>query len=108
LACALRWKASAYVISGFSPYRWRGHRCAIEPAQPAVALAMSSMPSRRSHGGTSLSGGEGSILGTVIGAFLIAVPPMARLLDVPQEWRSSSPGHRGAGRVPDILRRRQG
>ncbi|MFN8531394.1 MAG: ABC transporter permease [Anaerolineae bacterium] len=39
-------------------------------------------------GGTSLSGGEGSILGTVIGAFVISVLTNGlRILSVPQEWQ---------------------
>jgi ribose transport system permease protein len=39
-------------------------------------------------GGTSLSGGEGSILGTIIGAFVISVLANGlRILAVPQEWQ---------------------
>lgn len=39
-------------------------------------------------GGTSLSGGEGTILGTVIGAFIISVLTNGlRILSVPQEWQ---------------------
>ena len=39
-------------------------------------------------GGTSLSGGEGSILGTVIGAFVISVLTNGlRILSIPQEWQ---------------------
>ncbi|MCC6614270.1 MAG: ABC transporter permease [Anaerolineae bacterium] len=39
-------------------------------------------------GGTSLSGGEGSIFGTVIGAFVISVLTNGlRILSVPQEWQ---------------------
>ncbi len=39
-------------------------------------------------GGTSLSGGEGSILGTIIGAFVISVLANGlRILSVPQEWQ---------------------
>jgi ribose transport system permease protein len=39
-------------------------------------------------GGTSLSGGEGTILGTVIGAFVISVLTNGlRILSVPQEWQ---------------------
>jgi ribose transport system permease protein len=39
-------------------------------------------------GGTSLSGGEGSILGTVIGALLMSVLTNGlRILSVPQEWQ---------------------
>src|SRR5205807_1487676 len=40
-------------------------------------------------GGTSLSGGEGSILGTVIGAFIISTLTNGlRILSVPQEWQT--------------------
>lgn len=39
-------------------------------------------------GGTSLSGGEGSILGTVIGAFVISTLSNGlRIMSVPQEWQ---------------------
>jgi ribose transport system permease protein len=39
-------------------------------------------------GGTSLSGGEGTILGTVIGAFIISTLTNGlRILSVPQEWQ---------------------
>src|SRR5438309_3472915 len=40
-------------------------------------------------GGTSLSGGEGSILGTVIGAFIISTLTNGlRIMSVPQEWQT--------------------
>lgn len=40
-------------------------------------------------GGTSLSGGEGTILGTVIGAFIMSVLTNGlRILSVPQEWQT--------------------
>jgi ribose transport system permease protein len=39
-------------------------------------------------GGTSLSGGEGTILGTVIGAFLISTLSNGlKILSVPPEWQ---------------------
>ena len=39
-------------------------------------------------GGTSLSGGEGSIMGTVIGALLMGVLINGlRIMSVPQEWQ---------------------
>lgn len=39
-------------------------------------------------GGTSLDGGEGSILGTIIGAFIISVLTNGlRIMSVPQEWQ---------------------
>ncbi|RKL63358.1 ABC transporter permease [Thermoanaerobacteraceae bacterium SP2] len=44
-------------------------------------------------GGTSLSGGEGSILGTVIGAFIMSVLTNGlRIMSVPQEWQSVAIG----------------
>ncbi len=40
-------------------------------------------------GGTSLSGGEGSILGTIIGAFIMSVLTNGlRILSIPQEWQT--------------------
>jgi ribose transport system permease protein len=40
-------------------------------------------------GGTSLSGGEGTILGTVIGAFIMSTLSNGlRILSVPQEWQT--------------------
>ena len=40
-------------------------------------------------GGTSLSGGEGTILGTVIGAFIISTLTNGlRIMSVPQEWQT--------------------
>lgn len=39
-------------------------------------------------GGTSLSGGEGSIMGTIIGAFIISTLTNGlRIMSVPQEWQ---------------------
>jgi ribose transport system permease protein len=40
-------------------------------------------------GGTSLSGGEGTILGTIIGAFVISTLTNGlQILSVPEEWRT--------------------
>ena len=40
-------------------------------------------------GGTSLAGGEGSIVGTVIGAFIIStLSDGLQMLSVPQEWQT--------------------
>jgi len=40
-------------------------------------------------GGTSLSGGEGTMLGTIIGAFIIStLTNVLRILSVPQEWQT--------------------
>ena len=58
-------------------------------------------------GGTSLSGGEGSILGTVIGAFVISTLSNGlRIMSVPQEWQIVITGLIVIGAVyVDILRR---
>ncbi len=59
-------------------------------------------------GGTSLSGGEGTILGTVIGAFIISVLTNGlRILSVPQEWQMVVTGAIVILAVyADIIRRR--
>jgi ribose transport system permease protein len=44
-------------------------------------------------GGTSLQGGKGSIVGTVIGALIMAVLTNGlRIISVPQEWQSVAVG----------------
>jgi len=60
-------------------------------------------------GGTSLSGGEGTILGTVIGAFIISTLTNGlRILSVPQEWQMVVTGAIVVLAVyADILRRRR-
>ena len=60
-------------------------------------------------GGTSLSGGEGTILGTVIGAFIISTLTNGlRILSVPQEWQTVVTGAIVILAVYlDIIRRRR-
>jgi ribose transport system permease protein len=60
-------------------------------------------------GGASLSGGAGTILGTVIGAFIISVLTNGlRILSVPQEWQIVVTGGIIIFAVyMDILRRRK-
>src|SRR6266550_1541153 len=60
-------------------------------------------------GGTSLSGGEGSILGTVIGAFIISTLTNGlRIMSVPQEWQTVVTGGIVIVAVYlDIVRRRR-
>jgi len=86
----VRWKASAYIISGFfAGLAGVVIAARLNSAQPAVGFGYElDAIAAAVIGGTSLSGGEGSILGTVIGAFLISVLTNGlRLLDVPQEWQ---------------------
>jgi ribose transport system permease protein len=60
-------------------------------------------------GGTSLAGGEGTILGTIIGAFIISTLTNGlRILSVPQEWQTVVTGVIIIVAVyMDILRRRK-
>ena len=60
-------------------------------------------------GGTSLSGGEGTIVGTIIGAFIMSVLTNGlRILSVPQEWQTVVTGLIIIGAVyMDIMRRRK-
>jgi len=60
-------------------------------------------------GGTSLSGGEGSILGTAIGAFIISTLTNGlRIMSVPQEWQTVVTGSIVIIAVYlDIVRRRR-
>lgn len=60
-------------------------------------------------GGTSLSGGEGTILGTIIGAFIISTLTNGlRIMSVPQEWQTVVTGIIIIVAVYlDILRRRK-
>lgn len=59
-------------------------------------------------GGTSLSGGEGTMLGTIIGAFVISTLTNGlRILSVPQEWQTVVTGGIVILAVyADIIRRR--
>jgi ribose transport system permease protein len=60
-------------------------------------------------GGTSLSGGEGTILGTIIGAFIMSTLSNGlRILSVPQEWQTVVSGAIVILAVYlDIIRRRR-
>jgi ribose transport system permease protein len=106
-----RWKTIVYVVCGLI--------CGVagvvigarlNSAQPALgqgyeldAIAAAVI------GGTSLSGGEGTILGTVIGAFVMSVLSNGlRILSVPQEWQTVVTGVIVIFAVyADILRRRR-
>ncbi len=87
----VRWKIAIYTLTGiFSGLAGVLIAARLNSAQPALgqgyeldAIAAAVI------GGTSLSGGEGSILGTVIGAFVISTLTNGlRILSVPQEWQT--------------------
>ncbi|MDR0569140.1 MAG: ABC transporter permease [Spirochaetaceae bacterium] len=104
------WKIGIYAMSGaFFGVAGIVMASRLSSAQPALgpgyemdAIAAAVI------GGTSLSGGEGSILGTVIGAFIITVLTNGlRILSVPQEWQMVITGLIVIGAVYlDIVRRK--
>ncbi len=86
-----RWKIAVYTLGGlFSGLAGVVIAARLNSAQPSLgqgyeldAIAAAVI------GGTSLSGGEGTILGTVIGAFIISTLSNGlRILSVPQEWQT--------------------
>jgi ribose transport system permease protein len=85
-----RWKIAVYGISGFFAGVGGVLMCArLNSAQPSLGLGYElDAISAAVIGGTSLSGGEGTILGTVIGAFIISTLTNGlQILSVPQEWQ---------------------
>ena len=90
-----RWKIAVYMMTGlFSALAGIIMASRINSAQPALgqgyeldAIAAAVI------GGTSLSGGEGTILGTIIGAFLISTLSNGlKILSVPPEWQIAVTG----------------
>jgi ribose transport system permease protein len=104
------WKIAIYSMSGaFFGIAGIVMASRLNSAQPALgqgyemdAIAAAVI------GGASLSGGEGGILGTVIGAFIITVLTNGlRILSVPQEWQMVVTGLIVIGAVYlDIARRK--
>ena len=105
-----KWKILVYVVNGlFVGLAGIVIASRMNSAQPglgqgyeldAIAAAV--------IGGTSLSGGEGSIVGTVIGAFLISTLRIGlSVAGIPDQWKSVITGLVVIGAVwLDILRRR--
>jgi ribose transport system permease protein len=106
-----RWKIAVYTLCGlFAGLAGVIMAARLNSAQPALgqgyeldAIAAAVI------GGTSLSGGEGTILGTIIGAFIISVLTNGlRILSVPQEWQTVVTGTILVLAVYlDIIRRRK-
>lgn len=104
------WKIAIYSMSGaffgiggiVMASRLNSAQPALGPGYEMDAIAAAVI------GGASLSGGEGSILGTVIGAFIITVLTNGlRILSVPQEWQMVVTGLIVIGAVYlDIVRRK--
>jgi ribose transport system permease protein len=84
------WKIAIYTLGGvFSGLAGVLIAARLNSAQPALGSGYElDAIAAVVIGGTSLSGGEGTILGTIIGAFVISVLTNGlRILSVPQEWQ---------------------
>ncbi len=105
------WKASVYVLCGaFSGLGGVIIGSRLNSAQPALGAGYElDAIAAVVIGGTSLSGGEGTILGTIIGAFIMSTLTNGlRILSVPQEWQTVVTGGIVIMAVyADTLRRRQ-
>ncbi len=106
-----RWKTAIYALGGaFSGIGGVIMAARLNSAQPALGAGYElDAIAAVVIGGTSLSGGEGTILGTIIGAFIISVLTNGlRILSVPQEWQMVITGAIVILAVyADIIRRRQ-
>lgn len=106
-----RWKAAVYILGGlFAGLAGVMIGARLNSAQPSLGFGYElDAITAAVIGGTSLSGGEGSILGTVIGAFIISTLTNGlRILSVPQEWQTVVTGGIVILAVYlDIVRRRQ-
>jgi len=106
-----RWKVGIYSIAGFFcgvagvviASRVASAQPSLGPGFELDAIAAAVI------GGASLSGGQGRILGTVIGAFIITVLTNGlRIMAVPQQWQMVITGIIILGAVYlDIVRRRE-
>lgn len=105
------WKTAVYALGGlFSGVGGVLMAARLNSAQPALGAGYElDAIAAVVIGGTSLSGGEGSILGTIIGAFIISTLTNGlRILSVPQEWQMVVTGGIVVMAVYlDILRRRR-
>ena len=106
-----RWKISVYTLCGaFAGLAGVLIAARLNSAQPSLGLGYElDAIAAAVIGGTSLSGGEGTILGTVIGAFIISTLTNGlRILSVPQEWQTVVTGSIVILAVYlDIIRRRR-
>jgi ribose transport system permease protein len=85
------WKAAVYTVGGmFAGLGGVLIAARVNSAQPALGFGYElDAIAAVVIGGTSLSGGEGSILGTIIGAFIISTLTNGlRIMSVPQEWQT--------------------
>jgi ribose transport system permease protein len=105
------WKIAIYALCGlFGGLAGVLIAARLNSAQPALGAGYElDAIAATVIGGTSLSGGEGTILGTIIGAFIISTLTNGlRILGVPQEWQMVITGVIVVMAVfADMLRRRR-
>jgi ribose transport system permease protein len=105
------WKITVYAVSGlFAGLAGVLLAARLDSAQPSLGFGYEfEAITAAVIGGASLSGGEGTILGTVIGAFVISILTNGlRILSVPQEWQIVVTGAIILAAVYlDIVRRRR-
>lgn len=106
-----RWKIAVYTLCGtFAGLGGVLIASRLNSAQPALGAGYElDAIAAAVIGGTSLRGGEGTIMGTIIGAFVISTLTNGlRILSVPQEWQTVITGGIVILAVYlDIVRRRQ-
>lgn len=104
------WKMLVYTVSGlFSAFAGLIMSSRLNSAQPQLGTGYETDAIAAAViGGTSMSGGEGSIIGTVIGAFIISTLTNGlRSMGVATEWQTAITGAVLAGSVYfDSLRKR--
>ncbi len=104
-----RWKIAVYALGGlFAGLAGILIASRMNSAQPSVGMGYElDAIAAAVIGGTSLSGGEGSIFGTVIGAFIISTLTIGlSITGVPDQWKLVITGLVVIGAVwLDILRR---
>jgi ribose transport system permease protein len=105
------WKTAIYTLCGlFAGLAGVLIAARLNSAQPALGACYElDAIAAAVIGGTSLSGGEGTMLGTIIGAFIISTLNNGlRIISVPQEWQSVVTGSILILAVYlDIIRRRR-
>jgi ribose transport system permease protein len=105
------WKTAVYTLCGlFAGLAGVVIASRLNSAQPALGAGYElDAIAAAVIGGTSLSGGEGTMLGTIIGAFIISTLNNGlRIISVPQEWQTVVTGSILILAVYlDIIRRRR-